>query len=128
VVVVGARPTLTNLAELERGVGRLDEAETHAARAFDLAVGLGDRLGEVFAAAELAAVAALRDDGETAGLLWAAIEGETDAAPVGQWPRYRETYAPIVRRAAGEAFESGCKKGASLSLVQAVATASQTEP
>ena len=75
----------TNAAELERELGRLDEAEQHAARALELSLELGDRRLMVFVGSELAVIAALRGDAARAGLLWGAVEGEASVDPVGQW-------------------------------------------
>jgi predicted ATPase/class 3 adenylate cyclase len=114
---------LQNLAWAERRLDELDAAAVHARQAFVLASGLGDRMGAVFAAAELAAVAALRKDPALTGRLWGAIETEVDAAPVGQWPAQRETYEAIVLGSDGDVFAAGCEKGRLLTLAEAVGVA-----
>jgi predicted ATPase/class 3 adenylate cyclase len=120
---------LQNLAWAERSLGSLDEARIHARRSFVLAADLGDRMGTVFAAAELAAVAALRKDPALTGRLWGAIETEVDVAPVGQWPAHRETYEAIVLDTDGDAFAAAVEQGRLLTLAEAVGVAAaEPEP
>ena len=69
-----------DVAEMERELGRLDDAERHAQRSLELALGLGDRRHIVFAGAVLAIIAAERGDGGRAGLIWGAVESEANAA------------------------------------------------
>ena len=57
-------------AAFERERGNLDAAGGHALRSLELSLGLGDRRRVVFAAAELAVIAAERGDAEQAGRLW----------------------------------------------------------
>ena len=72
---------LCGAAKFERERGGLDAAEGHAFRTLELSLGLGDRRRLVFAAAELAILAAERGDAERAGRLWGAVEGELTSGP-----------------------------------------------
>ena len=114
---------LHTASELERERGRFDAAGQHARRAFDLAEGLGDRLHTVFAAAELAIVAAHVGDVRRAGRLWGAIEGETSAAPVAQWDHRAPEVEAQLERVAGPAFTAAQAEGTLLSLAEAVGPA-----
>ena len=109
----------SNLADVQRRRGYLDEAEKYARRSLELSLELGDRMVSVFATAELAAAAALRGDAAPAGRLWGAIESEESAAPIGQWPGQRAEYEEAVMRAAGPEFERGREEGRVLSLAEA---------
>lgn len=84
-------------------------------------------MGAVFAAAELASVAAALGDAATAGRLWGAIEAEEEAAPVGQWPRCKADYETALQPTAGPRFERGRAEGRLLSLDEA-ARWSSSEP
>jgi predicted ATPase/class 3 adenylate cyclase len=120
---------LTNAAELERELGRLDAAEEHAVRAVELSLRLGDRQGMVFAAAELAIVATLRDDADRAGRLWGALESELSAGHVGQWENYEAEIEGQVLVADGPVFSSAREEGRLLSIAEAVGLEpSQTVP
>ena len=110
---------LSNLADSERRLGLFAEAEGHARGALQLALELGDRMGSVFAAAELASAAAGRQDATLAGRLWGAIESEEAIAPIGQWPGERETYESLVRIAGGPDFDRARQEGTLLSLAEA---------
>ena len=65
--VVGGRPARASVATIERERGDLDAAEAHARTALELALGLGDGRHSVFAAAELAVLAAARGDASAGG-------------------------------------------------------------
>jgi hypothetical protein len=109
----------TSAAEIERELGRLDDGELHARRALQLGHGLGDRRLMVFAGSELAVIAAARDDGARAGLLWGAVESEVDAHAVGQWESVRDELEALIRRVNGPAFIAARSEGGLLSIVQA---------
>ena len=109
-------------ASMERELGRFDDAEGHATRQLEIALGLGDRRLLVFAAAELASIAADRGDVARAGLLWGAVESEANTRPVGQWESGRAEYEPIVLRADGAEFNAARLEGGLLSIAQAASS------
>ncbi len=112
--------TLANLAEVSRALGRLDEAEGYARRALALGIQLGERRMCLFAAAELAAQAAVTGDASRAGRIWGAVEAdEEDAGPVGMWAQHRDEYATLVLSAAGEEFDRARTEGRLLTLARA---------
>jgi len=111
---------LSNLAEVNRRLRRLDDADRDAREALGIADELGDRMSMVFSAAEVAWVAALRGDVTTAGRIWGAIEAEEEVAPIGQWPAQRAEYEAAVRGTGGPQFERGREQGRLLSLVESV--------
>jgi hypothetical protein len=115
---------LIGTAEFQRRRGDHAAARGHAQEALALAVGLGDRLGSLFAAAELACAAAALGDVVTAGRLWGAIEREEASAPIGQWPEQRAEYQRLVLGVAGSAFEEARAEGRLLSLDEAALAAS----
>ena len=106
-------------AALERERGELDAAEGHALRCLELSLALGDRRRVMFAAAELALIAADRGDTERAGRLWGAIESEQISTPVRQWENVREELEPLVLRVDGPAFASARAEGSLLSIAEA---------
>jgi predicted ATPase/class 3 adenylate cyclase len=110
---------LGNAASLERECGQLDAAEGHALRALELALGLADRMHVVFAAAELAIIAASRGDAQRSAQLWGAVEGEVSVGPVGQWEHYSEELEALVLRADGPAFAQARAEGSLLSIAEA---------
>ena len=114
---------LAELACLSLDAGLLDEGEEYARSALEISAVLRDRPGRVFGVGILARVAAERGDGERAGKLWAAIEDEQSAAPLGGWVRHRETCEARVSGVAGPAFERGRAQGRELPLDEAVALA-----
>jgi predicted ATPase/class 3 adenylate cyclase len=110
----------SNVAEMERELGRLDDAEGHAARALELALDLGDRRQMVHAASELAVIAAARGDVTRAGLIWGAIESEVGAGQLDHWESERAAREPLVLRAGGDDFDAARAEGRLLSIAQAV--------
>jgi predicted ATPase/class 3 adenylate cyclase len=110
---------LACLAEIERLHGNLETAEQHSRDALALALGIGDRMRSVFAAAELASTAAARGDAEAAAQLWGAIESEEAEGSIGQWPEYRAEYERLVLSGAGPEFEQARAEGRLLSLGKA---------
>ena len=73
----------------------------------------------MFAAAELALIAADRGDTERAGRLWGAIESGQISTPVRQWENVREELEPLVLRVDGPAFASARAEGSLLSIAEA---------
>lgn len=110
---------LDSAATLERERGHLDAAEGHALRSLELSLGLRDRQHVVFAAAELAIIAAERGDGERAGRLWGAVESELTSGPVGQWEKNHAELEGLVLRADGPAFSQARAEGSLLSIAEA---------
>ncbi len=81
--------------------------------------GLGPRR-LVFAAAELAILAAERGDAERAGRLWGAVESEVSSLPVGgKWERHHEELERLVLRANGPAFGHAQEEGSLMSIGEA---------
>jgi hypothetical protein len=110
---------LATLAEVERLLGNLEAAEQHSRDALALALDIGDRMGSVFAAAELASTAAARGDAEAAARLWGAIESEEAEGSIGQWLEHRATYERLVFSAAGPKCDQARAEGRLLSLAEA---------
>jgi len=110
---------LRGAAELERRLGRLDAAEGHALRSLELSLDLGNRRGAVFAAAELAVIAAADGDAARAGRLWGAIESEQTSGPLPLWEGMREEYEALVVAVDGPTFASGRAEGRLLSIAEA---------
>ncbi|MGL6279552.1 MAG: ATP-binding protein, partial [Gaiella sp.] len=120
---------LADAADLERLLGRLDAAGQHARRALELCLELGDRLGLVFAAAELATIAAAKRDAGRAGRLWGALESEAEAGRVGQWEQNRAEFEAAVLAVDGPEFSRARVEGRLLSIAEAAGLApAQTEP
>jgi tetratricopeptide (TPR) repeat protein len=107
---------LSAVADAELLLGRFDEAAASTREAMRIARTIGDRQGEVFALANLAAVYAGTGRPSEAGRAWGAIEAEESRARIGQWEDTREETAPLVMAAAGEAFERGRAAGRLLPL------------
>jgi predicted ATPase/class 3 adenylate cyclase len=114
---------LAELACLSLNAGLVDEGDEHAHAALAIADMLRDRPGRIFCIGILARVAAELGDPERAGLLWAVVEDEHVAAPLGGWLRHREECAVRIRDAAGPAFDRGYADGRELTLDEAVSLA-----
>ena len=110
---------LLSAAAFERERGRLDEAEVHAQRSFELALALGGRQNILFAAAELAVIAAGRGDAGRAGRIWGALETEAGTGPVGAWEREVAGLEQLVLRAASPEFAAARAQGSLLSVAEA---------
>ena len=114
-------------AAFERERGNLDAAGGHALRSLELSLGLGDRRRVVFAAAELAVIAAERGDAEQAGRLWGAIESEQAARPVRQWENHREEVEALVLVVDGPAFSHAREEGSLMSIGEAAGLAQEVD-
>ncbi len=77
----------------------------------------------VYALALLARVAAETGELERAGLLWAGVELEERAGPIGQWEDERDAYAAPVLVHAGDELDRGLVKGRDMTLDEIVAQA-----
>ncbi len=80
---------LAELACLSLNAGLVDEGDEHARAALAIADLLRDHASRIFGVGILAMVAAERGDRERAGRLWAVVEDEQVAAPLGGWLRHR---------------------------------------
>jgi predicted ATPase len=116
----GAR---AELACLSLDAGLVDEGEEHARAALAIADMLRDRPSRIFGVGILAMVAAERGDGERAGRLWAVVEDEQVAAPLGGWQRHRTEAQERMRKVAGPDFDRGYAEGRELTLDDAVSLA-----
>jgi hypothetical protein len=110
---------LGSAAALERERGSLDAAEKHAFRALELSLELGDRQSMIFAAAELAIIAAVRGEAWRSGLLWGSLESEASSGRVGQWEQGCAEREALVLRVDGPDFAAGRGEGSLLSIAQA---------
>ncbi|MCY7302473.1 MAG: hypothetical protein LH654_05445 [Thermoleophilia bacterium] len=106
-------------ATIERERGGLDAAERHAIDALELSVELGDRRSTIFAAAELAIIAAERGASSRSGLLWGALESEASSGRVGQWEQHRSDLEALALRADGPEFAASRSEGSLLSIPKA---------
>ena len=110
---------LCGAARFERERGSVDAAEVHAVRSLELSLGLGRRR-LVFAAAELAILAAERGDAERAGRLWGAVESELSLGPPGgQWEAHHAELERLVLCADGPAFSHAREEGSLMSIGEA---------
>ena len=114
---------LAELACLSLNDGMVDEGDEHARAALAIANLLRDRPCRIFAVGILASVAAERGDRERAGRLWAVVEDEQVAAPLGGWLRHRAEAEERMRKIAGPDFERGYAEGRELTLDDAVSLA-----
>jgi len=110
---------LGSAAALERERGSLNAAEKHAFRALELSLELGDRQSMIFAAAELAIIAAVRGEAWRSGLLWGSLESEASSGRVGQWEQGCAEREALVLRVDGPDFAAGRGEGSLLSIAQA---------
>jgi ATP/maltotriose-dependent transcriptional regulator MalT len=118
---------LAELACLALDTGLLDEGETHARDALAISERLRDRPSRIFGVGILARVAAERGRSERAGMLWAVVEDEQVAAPMGGWQRHRAEVEQRIRAVAGPDFDRGYARGRELTLDEAVALALSDE-
>jgi predicted ATPase len=114
---------LAELACLSLNAGVVDEGETYARQALEIAEQLHDRPSRIFGVGILSRVAAERGQNERAGTLWAVVEDEQVAAPLGGWLRHRGEAAASVAEVAGPDFDRGYTAGRELTLDDAVSLA-----
>jgi tetratricopeptide (TPR) repeat protein len=108
--------------------GELDRAGKAVREALQIMTDIGDRQMTVFAIARLARIAADSGRPDDAGLLWGAIEGEEERAPLGAWAKERDRLgAPVLARA-GPEFERARQEGRLLSLAEVVERVLAEEP
>jgi hypothetical protein len=111
---------VAELAALLLEAGRIDEADMRAREALALARQMRDYGGRVLGAGVLAGVAAERGDVARAGRLWGAIEDDHVGAPLGGWPRHRESCQARLAKLDRRELEKAVDEGRDLSLDQAV--------
>ena len=116
---------LAELACLSLNAGLVEEGDGHARAALAIADLLRDHASRIFGVGILASVAAERGDGERAGRLWAVVEDEQVAAPLGGWLRHRAEAEERMRKVAGPDFDRGYAEGRELTLDEAVSSALQ---
>ena len=114
---------LAELACLSLNAGLVDEGDEHARAALAIANLLRDHPSRIFGVGILAMVAAERGDRERAGRLWAVVEDEQVAAPLGGWSRHRAEAEERMRKVAGPDFDRGYAEGRNLDLDAAVSLA-----
>jgi hypothetical protein len=85
-----------------------------------LARSIGDVTALAYGLSNLACVAAARGSAAEAGVLWGAVEAQSEREPIRQWEQEREVYARRLDAMAGTGFEAGRARGRTLSLQQAV--------
>jgi predicted ATPase len=109
------------LVAVERG--DLDEAELNSQEALRLIRDDESRIGAVLPLTVLARVALARRDLRRAGLLWGALEGETERSQNRAWQRARaERGGPLLDETDPD-FLSALEKGGAVELWDAVAVA-----
>ena len=114
---------LAELACLSLNAGLVDEGDEHARAALAIADSLRDHVSRIFGVGILASIAAERGDAERAGRLWAVVEDEQVAAPLGGWLRHRAEAEERMRKVAGPDFDRGYAEGRELDLDGAVSLA-----
>ena len=114
---------LLHLGEWSLELGRPLDAERYLHDAVKLAHRAGARMHRVYGLALLARVAAETGQLGLAGVLWAGVELEEKAGPIGQWEDEREAYAaPVLTHTGGE-FDRGLASGREMTLDEIVAEA-----
>jgi predicted ATPase len=114
---------LAELGCLSLNAGLVDEGDEHARAALAIADLFRDHASRIFCVGILASVAAERGDSEQAGRLWAVVEDEQVAAPLGGWLRHRAEAEERMRQVAGPDFDRGYAEGRELTLDDAVSLA-----
>jgi predicted ATPase len=108
---------IRSAAEYSLELGRLEEAATHARRALLLSLELGTRTEIAEALQLLAVVAAKNGEEERAGLLFGAVEAESERSRLGQWEAgNREATIDELSPVAGPEFEHAVMRGKTLTL------------
>ena len=114
---------LASLAILEVERDDLDEAEEDSREALQLIRPDESRLGTFTPLTAIARVALARDDPRRAGVLWGAVDAETERSPSRIWQRWRpERAGPLLDEASLE-FLSSVDIGRQLDLWDAVGIA-----
>jgi predicted ATPase/class 3 adenylate cyclase len=85
----------------------------------DALLSVQDRINLPIALAAGAAIAAIRNSPERAGMLWGAVEAAAEREPRGSTTGAVAEYEPYVEPVKGQEFEAARKRGTSLSLEEA---------
>jgi len=102
-------------------LNRLDEAAAYERQVLRLGLEFGDRWSVSSALPDLALIAAANHDAHRAGLLFGAIEAESERRPFGQWEvQDRELVAHELAAVAGPELERGIAEGKELPLDSAI--------
>jgi tetratricopeptide (TPR) repeat protein len=83
----------------------------------------GARMNRVYCFALLARIAAESGDAGRGGLLWAAVELDEEAGPIGQWEDERDAYSAPVMVHAGAEFDRALARGREMTMDEIVALA-----
>jgi predicted ATPase len=86
----------------------------------DTLLSVQDRINLANALAVGAALAAMHGRAEEAGTLWGGLEAAAEREPRGSTTASMDEYWPYVERVKGEEFETGRKRGRTLTLEEAV--------
>jgi predicted ATPase len=114
---------LGNLMFLALDRGDLEEAERTGLEALRLEWEQENRHWALYALTGLARVALARGEQEQAGLLWGAVEAESERARYGSWDAARAVVSGALATAAGPEFAVGRAHGRGLDLWDAAAVA-----
>jgi predicted ATPase len=114
---------LARMGEWCLELGRPADAARFLRDAVAVAHRAGARMHRVYGLALLARIAAESGELERAGRLWAAVQLEEKAGPIGQWEDEKDAYAEPVLAHAGVAFDRGLASGRELTLDELVAAA-----
>jgi predicted ATPase len=113
-------------AEYSFNLGRLEEAAEYARRSLLLALDLNMRIEITDSLQLLAVVAAADGDAERAGLLFGAVEAESERGRLGQWEAWsRKELIRELSPVAGPQFEHAVARGKTLTLHAATEQALQ---
>jgi hypothetical protein len=88
--------------------------------AAEMILSVGDRVNMPFMVAVAARIAAARDDAYRAGAFWGALEASEEREPTPAWTRQRGQYDEAMSKIAGPEFDRGCRRGRTLTLVEAL--------
>jgi predicted ATPase/class 3 adenylate cyclase len=125
---------LSNLAFLALDRNDLDEAERDGREGLRIVREQENRQWALWLMSALARVALARRQHELAGILWGAVEAETERVPSGSWQARRGEMAGALLEEMTPEFVAGVAEGRGLDLWDAVALAlgeeddPQTEP
>jgi predicted ATPase/class 3 adenylate cyclase len=114
---------LARLGEWLLELGRPTDADRVLCDAVAVSHRAGARMHRVYCFALLARIAAESGDPERGGLLWAAVELDEEAGPIGQWEEERDAYSAPVMVHAGAEFDRGLARGRGMTLGEIVAVA-----
>jgi predicted ATPase/class 3 adenylate cyclase len=114
---------LSNLAFLALDRGDLDEAERDAQEGLRIVRQQENRQWALWLLAALARAALGRGDRERAGLLWGAVEAETERVPLGSWQARRADQAGELLAESDPAFVAAVEEGRRLDLWDAATIA-----